>query len=227
MFRTDMRRYMRASSTRRQAALSKVPALGRSNRETTMTNARTLTIAALATGLLAAPALAQTAGSEATRDAVQQQRIENGLQSGQLTTHEAGKLEREETQVDRIETKALKDGTLSSTEAAKVDAAQNRVSKSIAVQKHDAQTGNPNSASSRRMQADVQRNANQQARIAQGTKTGTLGNNEVASLEHGQTRVDRAEANAAANGRVGAVGEARIQGKEGVQSARIYRKKHD
>ncbi|UUZ55732.1 hypothetical protein LP419_09440 [Massilia sp. H-1] len=45
------------------------------------------------------------------------------------------------------------------------------------------QTGNPNSASSQRMQADVQRNVNQQTRIENGIKSGELTNHEVAKLE--------------------------------------------
>jgi hypothetical protein len=77
------------------------------------------------------------------------------------------------------------------------------------------------------MQADVARNRNQQARIAQGTKSGSLGSTEMASLERGQSRTDRAEARAARDGHVGAVGQARIQGREGVQSARIGRHKHN
>ena len=75
------------------------------------------------------------------------------------------------------------------------------------------------------MQADVQRNANQQARIEQGVTSGQLSNKQVASLERGQTHVNRAEANAAANGRVGAVEQANVQGRENAQSARIHNKK--
>ena len=77
------------------------------------------------------------------------------------------------------------------------------------------------------MQADVQRNANQQARINQGIRSGQLSNKEAGSLERGQAHADRSEANAARNGRVGAREQARTQGKENHQSGRIYRKKHN
>ncbi len=179
----------------------------------------------LVASLIAVPALAQTPGTEVQRNANQQQRIEQGLQSGALSTKEAGQLERQQTQVDRLEKKSLKDGTLSADEQARIQAKQNKASKTIAAQKHDAQVGNPASKSSQRMQADVRRNVNQQARIEQGVKSGQLSNQEVAKLERGQAHVNRAEANAAANGHVSAAGQANIQGKENVQSARIADKK--
>ena len=185
----------------------------------------TATLALLIAGSIALPVLAQSTATEVQRNANQQQRIEQGLQSGALSTKEAGKLEREQTQVDRMEKNALKDGALTPAESARIQSAQNKTSKSIAAQKHDAQLGNPASKSSQRMQADVQRNVNQQARIEQGVKSGKLSNQEVASLERGQAHVNRAEANAAANGRVGAVEQANVQGKENVQSARIHKKK--
>jgi hypothetical protein len=185
----------------------------------------TATLALLIAGSIALPVLAQSTATEVQRNTNQQQRIEQGLQSGALSTKEAGKLEREQTQVDRMEKNALKDGALTPAESARIQSAQNRTSKSIAAQKHDAQLGNPASKSSQRMQADVQRNVNQQARIEQGVKSGKLSNQEVASLERGQAHVNRAEANAAANGRVGAVEQANVQGRENVQSARVYNKK--
>lgn len=175
----------------------------------------------------ALPAIAQTTASGVERNTNQQQRIEQGLQSGALTTGEAGKLERQQTQIDRVEKNALKDGSLSPAEASRIQAAQNKASSSIAVDKHNARLGNPASRSSQRMQADVQRNANQQARIAQGAKSGQLTNTETAALERGQAHANRAEANAAANGHVGPVEQANIQGRENVQSARVHNKKHN
>jgi hypothetical protein len=183
--------------------------------------------AALATlaSTFAASAFAQTAG-DVQRDVNQQTRIENGLKSGQLSTREAGRLESGEARIEKMEANANRNGSVSAAEQARIDAAQNRESRAIYNQKHDAQTGNPQSASSQRMQADVQRNVNQQARIEQGVQSGALSARETARLERGQARVDRATARAAANGRVGAGEQARLQGREDRQSARIYRKKH-
>jgi len=161
------------------------------------------------------------------RDVNQQQRIEQGLQSGQLTTREAGKLEREESRVERDQARATRDGNLSPAEKARLAREQNRVSRDIYREKHDAQTGNPNSASSQRMQADVQRNVNQQSRIEQGVKSGALTDREAARLERGQARDNRMEARAGADGKVGAREQRRIQKAENRQSRRIQREKHD
>lgn len=184
-------------------------------------------IAVAVATLFSAAAFAQTSGSEVQRDVNQQQRIEQGLQSGQLTTREAAKLESEEAHVNRLESKALKDGNLSAAEKARIENAQNKVSKDIYNEKHDAQVGNPNSASSKRMQADVQRNVNQEKRIQQGIASGQLTNREVGALQRGQARVDRSEARAGRDGHVGPGEEVRIQRKENVQSGRIYNKKHN
>src|SRR3569833_1604844 len=109
-----------------------------------------------------------------------------------------------------MEARDLKDGHMSAGEQLRLDKAQNAASADIYKQKHDAQVGNPNSASSQRMQADVQRNVNQQQRIENGEKSGQLSNREAGKLERGQAHVDRKEARAAANGHVGAGEQARI-----------------
>jgi hypothetical protein len=176
---------------------------------------------------LATAASAQNTADVVQRDVNQQNRIEQGLKSGDLTTKEAGKLEREESKVDKMQSNALKDGNMTAAEKQRIERAQNKVSKDIYQEKHDAKTGNPDSASSQRMQADVQRNANQEQRIENGVKGGSLTNREAANLERGQARVDRKEANAAANGHVGAGGQKNIQAAENRQSRRIHREKHN
>lgn len=161
------------------------------------------------------------------RNVNQQERIEKGLDTGQLSTREAGQLERTESRIDHMEAHALKDGDVTKTEAARIEQAQDRASRQIYVQKHDAQKGNPDSVSSKRLQADVQRNANQQERIAQGVKSGELNAHETARLERGQARTTRREANAAADGHVGAAEQAKVKHTENVNSHRIHRQKHD
>src|SRR5262245_19502028 len=177
----------------------------------------------------AAPAFAQNSGAPGytQRDINQEQRIEQGLKSGELTTREASKLEREQGKIDQMESRALRDGNVSAAERARINAAQNKASRDIAREKHDAQTGNPNSASSRRMQADVQRNINQESRSQQSLASGQLTNREASRLEAGQAHVDRKEARAGRDGHVGAGEQASIQHSENVQSRRIYRQKHD
>ena len=161
------------------------------------------------------------------RDVNQQNRIEQGLQSGQLNTKEAGKLEHQQAMIDRTEARDLKDGKLSASEQAHINQMQNRAGAAIAKDKHNAVTGNPNSASSKRMQGDVQRNANQETRINQGAQTGTLSNRDVGSLERGQAHVDAKESRAAHDGHVAAAEQGSVQRAENRQSHKIYRKKHN
>ena len=187
-----------------------------------------ITLQLIAMSVLTTAAWAQTpAEQDQQRDVNQQQRIEQGLQSGQLSTKEAGSLERQEKHVDNMEARDLKNGSMSAGEQARLNAAQNKVSGDIYADKHNGVTGNPNSASSQRMQSDVQRNVNQQQRIQNGMDNGSLTNREAGSLERGQARVNGREANAAANGHVGAAEQRGIQRSENRQSRRVYRKKHN
>jgi hypothetical protein len=187
-----------------------------------------ITMKLVALSVLTSAAWAQTtAEKDQQRDVNQQQRIEQGLQSGQLSTKEAGSLERQQQHVDKMEARDLKNGSVSPAEQARLNAAQNRVSNNIYADKHNGVTGNPNSASSQRMQGDVQRNVNQQQRIQNGMDNGALTNREAGKLDRGQAHVSGREANAAANGRVGAREQRGVQRAENRQSGRVYRKKHN
>lgn len=187
-----------------------------------------LTLVALATSILSTSAWAQTtAEMDQQRDVNQQGRIEQGLQSGELSTKEAGQLERDEQHVDRMQANDLKDGKITPAEQARLNAAQNTASRQIYADKHNAATGDANSLSSQRMQADVQRNANQQQRVQNGMDSGALTNREAGSLERGQAHVARREAHAAANGRVNGAEQRRIHGSDNYQSGRIFNKKHN
>jgi len=186
------------------------------------------TLFAVALSMACAGAFAQTTAASTTqRDVNQQTRIENGLKDGSLSTKEAARLEKEESHVDRLQAKALKDGKLTNAERAQLNTAQNKVSGDIAAARHNAVTGNPNSASSQRMQADVARNVNQEKRIVGGIQNDSLTNREVSRLEGGQAHADRKEASAGANGHVSKAEQRGIQHAESRQSGRIHRQKHD
>lgn len=187
----------------------------------------TWSVAVLMAASAPALALAQTVGSETQRDVNQQQRIENGLKDGQLSTGEAAKLERGETRIDKMEQNADKNGTVSPAEAARIQRAQNAESQAIKRDTHNARTGNPNSASSERMQNDVQRNINQEKRIKQGVTSGSLTTKETGKLEGQQARIDRKEARTGANGNVSAQEQRRIQRTENRASNKVYQQKHD
>ncbi len=74
------------------------------------------------------------------RDINQQQRIENGIQSGQLSNKEVGQLERGQARTDRQEFRAGRDGHVSAGEARAVDNAKNRQSARIHNKRHNAVT---------------------------------------------------------------------------------------
>jgi hypothetical protein len=161
------------------------------------------------------------------RNMSQEQRIERGLRTGELSTQQAGLLERQERQIDRMEARDLKNGSISTGEQAKLTAAENKASQEIYQMKHDATLVNPKTGSDDRMQADVQRDVNEQRRIQRGIDTGALTDREAARLELGQARIDRDEAGAAANAQISTHEQNRIQDAEHRQSNRIFNKKHN
>jgi hypothetical protein len=187
----------------------------------------TALIATAAIGSSFAASAQTNAASSTQRDVRQEQRIESGLQNGSITTRENAELQRDEAHVDRLQAKDMKDGSLSPAEKAQLTAAQNKTSRDIHQAKTNGINGNPLSASSQRAQADTQRNIDQQQRIANGVKNGSLTNHEAASLERGQSHVDRREARAGADGHVGAAEQRAIAHADNRQSARIYNKKHN
>ena len=159
------------------------------------------------------------------RNVNQQQRVENGLQDGSLNTREAARLEQDQHNVDKLQAHSLKDGKLSPAELKRVAAAEDRASRDIHQARTNGVKGDALSTSSQRMQADVQRNINQDKRIAGGVKSGALDKREVARLDAGQAHVDGKEAGAGHSGVVGAKEQAVIQHSENMQSRRIHQLK--
>ncbi|MGH9504357.1 MAG: hypothetical protein ACRD20_16020 [Terriglobales bacterium] len=188
-------------------------------------------LTAVATGLML-PAVAQTstpAAKPATinqRKENQQDRIGNGVQSGELTAGEAGRLEKKEGEVNQEERdmRKLDNGHLTSSDRATLNQQQNKLSKNIYNQKHDAQTQNVNAKS------EVgQRERNQQERIAQGVKSGQLTAGEAAHVEHREAAINHEVHNErAANGGTLTPAERRqVNRQENRTSRAIYRKKHN
>ena len=74
------------------------------------------------------------------REKRQQKRINEGVESGELTKKEALKLEKKEAELHRKIKKDRKDGGgLTGKERAKIHQKQNKLSRQIAKQKHDKQ----------------------------------------------------------------------------------------
>ena len=83
------------------------------------------------------------------REHSQQGRIRQGVASGELTRKEAKKLRKGQKHVDHLQDVAMKDGTMSPEEKARIEKAQDRQSRRIYKQKHDGQERgdqNPNAA---------------------------------------------------------------------------------
>ena len=191
-------------------------------------NVRKTMLALAVSSIIAAPVYAQTRDEvDVQRDQNQQQRIENGLQSGQLNTREAGELEHEQTHIDQMERRADRNGSISAQEQSRIDAAQDRASHDINSARHNGVGGNPYSTSSQRMQSDVQRDVNQQQRIESGLRDGSVTNREAGQLERGQAHDDHAQARAAADGRIGSHEQRNVQNRENRQSAHIHEQKQD
>jgi hypothetical protein len=88
----------------------------------------------------ALPVAAQTSTPRIDQREVNQQgRIEQGINSGQLTPKETAKLEKGEAKIDKMEAKAKSDGTVTAKERKKLTKAQNKESKKIYKEKHDKQ----------------------------------------------------------------------------------------
>lgn len=99
-------------------------------------------IAVAVSTLFAGTALAQSNYEIEQRDRNEQARIDRGVQSGQLTPREAERLQGQRAQIERLEQRARADGTLTRNERARIDGAQDRLSRDIRRESHDRQTVN-------------------------------------------------------------------------------------
>lgn len=162
------------------------------------------------------------AATETERNVDQQQRIEQGLKSGQLSSAEARKLEAGESRIDRTEARDMRNGSLSASERAQIQREQNAESRAIYSDKHNAVKGDPNSLKSNLEQADVQRNINQEQRIHNGITNDSLTNREASHLQGREAHVDRMESRRDTLGQT-----ARIQRADNRDSRSIYRLKHN
>ncbi|HXX15311.1 MAG TPA: hypothetical protein VEJ47_10460 [Candidatus Eremiobacteraceae bacterium] len=164
-------------------------------------------------------------GEIAQRKENQQDRIANGVKSGQLTAGETANLETKEaaingeTRADR----AANGGKLTAAEKQQVNHQQNQLSKQIYNDKHNANTAHYGN------NLVGQRRENQQDRIAQGIKSGQLTAGETAKLENQQRGINQqVKADRSANGGKLTQGEKQqINRQQNAASRNIYNKKHN
>ena len=103
-----------------------------------MKRTSTLLVAVLAA--IALPVMAQTSTPKVDqRQANQQQRIDQGVKSGELTGKEAARLEKGQERIQTMEDKAKADGKVTPKERERLQKAQNNQSQKIAHEKHDRQ----------------------------------------------------------------------------------------
>jgi hypothetical protein len=73
------------------------------------------------------------------RQTNQEQRIDQGVSSGQLNKREANRLNKQQRHINKVEGRAKSDAVVTKKERAKIGAAQNRASRHLAREKHDLQ----------------------------------------------------------------------------------------
>jgi hypothetical protein len=97
-------------------------------------------LAAVTIILTAFGALAQPAKRVVRhRQVRQQERIRQGVRSGELTKEEARKLEQGERQIQQAKREARSDGVVTQEEKKEINEMQNKASKEIYEEKHDAE----------------------------------------------------------------------------------------
>ncbi len=96
--------------------------------------------ATLLAASVAAPVYAQTDTPKVdARQERQDQRIQQGIESGQLNEREAARLNRQQDRIDKMEERAKSDGVVTKGERRSLNKAQDRASRHIAKEKHDRQ----------------------------------------------------------------------------------------
>src|SRR5215475_6545823 len=148
------------------------------------------------------------------REQNQQKRVANGLKDGSLTSGEAAKIERGEAKIQRDEAKAKADGVVTSSERKQLNRELNRTGREI---KRDRDN----------TPGIDRREQNQQNRVANGLKNGSLTSGEAAKIERDEAKIQRDEARAKADGVVTARERARLNRELNHTSREIHRDKHN
>jgi len=156
----------------------------------------------------------------------QQDRVGQGIQSGQLTAGEASNLETKESNLNKEERlmRSEDNGKLTSADRKALTQQQNQLSNQIYKDKHNSAVQNTDPASKVGERAE-----NQQDRIAQGVNSGQLTAGEAAKLEKGEAGINReVSADRKANGgTLTQTQKEQFNKQQNKTSARIYKAKHN
>ena len=189
-----------------------------------------------ALAVFALPAVAQstqnTTSTPVTGESIQdrkenqQDRIANGVGSGQLTAGETTNLEKKESNLNQEERdmRKLDDGHLTGADKATLNQQQNQLSNQIYQDKHNSAVQNTDPKSEVGKRAE-----NQQDRIAQGVKSGQLTAGETAHLEKNEAKINKEVRNdrAANGGKLTPQEKAKVNRQQNRESRQIYRDKHN
>ena len=177
------------------------------------------------TALVAAAVCANGAGIRDkgvnARQRNQQERIAEGVRSGELTKSEAKGLEKEERNIRQEERQFKSDGKLTLQERQKLHSDLNKTSKDIYSEKHDAEVRTP------RDPVVNARQRNQQERIAEGVKSGQLTGREAVRLEREERAVRVEERAYKADGKLTPAERKDLNQDLNKVSRDIYNQKHD
>jgi hypothetical protein len=200
-----------------------------------MKNRMKFALCSAALAVFALPVVAQSAAPAATpvtgesiqdRKENQQDRIGNGVKSGELTAGETANLEKKEKAVNQEERdmRKLDNGKLTSADKKTLTQQQNKLSNQIYKDKHNAAVQNTTPKSEVGKRAE-----NQQDRIAQGVKSGQLTAGETAHLEKNEAKINHEVRNdrAANGGKLTPQEKKQVNRQQNRESRKIYRDKHN
>src|SRR5271154_2844791 len=158
-----------------------------------------------------------------TREANQDQRIANGLRSGQMTSGEAARAERTQSNIDQQvhNDRAANGGKLTGQEKQQINGEQNAASRQIYNEKHNDNTIKPNAVDNRE--------ANQQQRTANGLRSGQMTSGEAAKTNANQAKVAQQVHNdrTANGGALNAAQKKQVNKEQNKNSKQIHNEKHN
>jgi hypothetical protein len=157
------------------------------------------------------------------REGNQDQRIANGLRSGQMTSGEAARADRTQSRIDQqvYNDRAANGGRLTGQERQQIGREQNAASRQIYNENHNRNSIAPNAVDNRE--------ANQQQRTANGLRSGQETSREAARTDWNQSRVDQQVRNdrAANGGALNRQQRQQVNREQNRDSRQIYNQRHN
>jgi len=167
----------------------------------------------------------QPAPAVGQREQNQQDRVANGIDSGQMTAGETKNIESRESNLNREvrDDRSSDDGHLTQQERQQINHQQNNLSHSIYQDKHNANVAHYGN------NEVGQRRENQQDRIANGLRNGSMNANQTARVENREQGInEQVHANRQANGgKLTGQEHRQINREQNGASRQIYRDKHN